>query len=78
MKKGNSSRSPYVHNQYNSSNNNMQRAGSFRGSRDHFQSRSNNTEGNGGNANVDGWNTVSSPVGDKSRNELSNFARSQV
>lgn len=75
MKKGNSSRSPYVHNQYNSSNNNMQRAGSFRGSRDHFQSRSNNTEGNGGNANVDGWNTVSSPVGDKSRNELSNFGK---
>lgn len=77
VKRGNSNRGPFIPNQYNSNNNNMQRTGSFRGGRDYHGSNTSNNAGSPGN---DGWNTVgsgsSSPVSDKSRaNELSNFGK---
>ncbi|RCH95895.1 hypothetical protein CU097_010313 [Rhizopus azygosporus] len=77
VKRGNSSRGPFIPNQYNSNNNNMQRTSSFRGGRDYHGS---NTSNNAGSPSNDGWNTVgsgsSSPVSDKSRaNELSNFGK---
>ncbi|KAI9264739.1 hypothetical protein BY458DRAFT_458095 [Sporodiniella umbellata] len=82
-KRGNSNRGPYIPNQYN---NNVQRTGSYRGGRDHFQPHNNNSGNNNNNNNnsssnnnvVDGWNTVgaSSPIAEKSpTNDLSNFGK---
>ncbi|CAO3695160.1 unnamed protein product [Rhizopus stolonifer] len=79
-KRGNSNRGPYIPNQYN---NNVQRTGSYRGGRDHFQSH-NNSNSNKNNSNnnsaVDGWNTVgtSSPVNEKANSgEFSHFGKTE-